>query len=255
MADVQATGNFYPLPDHQLYVPIVPGPPTHWKAVTASQRRPGEPFFLGLKVEDQWGNPSTPAGCQVKIDASANVAGLPEHVVFDGKAQTMTIEDLTCTSEGVVTFTLSIDGDVIATAGPLVITDADHAGYWGDLHGQSGETIGIGRIEDYVNFARNKAFLDAMCHQGNDFQIKKRFWDHLNEVTADWNEPGRFTTFLAMNGRAIPPWVATAMSSTPTKGVPCGVVHALLEHATRWKLTPIPFPISMKRFEKVVRTR
>ncbi|MEC7236549.1 MAG: DUF3604 domain-containing protein, partial [Pseudomonadota bacterium] len=48
---------------------------------------------------------------------------------------------------------------------------------------------------DYMNFARNKAFLDAMCHQGNDFQIKRRFWDHLNHVTAEWNEPGRFTTF------------------------------------------------------------
>ncbi|MEC7050120.1 MAG: DUF3604 domain-containing protein, partial [Pseudomonadota bacterium] len=69
------------------------------------------------------------------------------------------------------------------------------AGYWGDLHGQSGETVGIGRIEDCMNFARNKAFLDVVCHQGNDFQIKDSFWKHLNDVTADWNEPGRFTTF------------------------------------------------------------
>ena len=195
MADVQATGNFYPLPDHQLYVPVVPGPPAHWKAVTATQRRPGEPFFLGIKVEDQWGNPTTPDTCRVHIDASAKVAGLPSHIEFDGASQTLTIEGLSCADEGLVNFTLSVDGDVIATAGPLVITGAGHAGFWGDLHGQSGETIGIGRIEDYVNFARNKAFLDAMCHQGNDFQIKRRFWEHLNNVTAEWNEPGRFTTF------------------------------------------------------------
>ena len=41
MADVQATGNFYPLPDNQLTVPVVPGPASTWKAVTATQRRPG----------------------------------------------------------------------------------------------------------------------------------------------------------------------------------------------------------------------
>ena len=71
----------------------------------------------------------------------------------------------------------------------MVITDGELAGYWGDLHGQSGETVGIGRIEDY-EFARNKAFLDAVCHQGNDFQIKDSFWDHLNDVTPTTSPDG-----------------------------------------------------------------
>lgn len=195
MADVQATGNFYPLPDLQLYVPIVPGPPALWKAVTATQRRVGEPFFLGIKAEDKWGNPAVPPACKVRIEASRPVSGLPEQIRFDGKSAAVTAEELSCDTEGPVSFTLSIDGAPVATAGPLMITKGKLAGYWADLHGQSGETIGIGRIEDYMNFARNKAFLDAMCHQGNDFQIKRRFWDHLNNVTAEWNEPGRFTTF------------------------------------------------------------
>ena len=195
MADVQATGNYYPLPDLQLYVPIVPGPPALWKGVTATQRRVGDPFFLGIKVEDKWGNPTVPPACEVRIEASRPVSGLPDHVAFDGKSPTVTLEGLTCEDEGPVSFTLSIDGEIIATAGPAMITSGEFAGYWADLHGQSGETIGIGRIEDYMNFARNKAFLDAMCHQGNDFQIKRKFWDHLNNVTAEWNEPGRFTTF------------------------------------------------------------
>ena len=94
-----------------------------------------------------------------------------------------------------VSFTLSPDDGNQFAAGPLVIADAPHANFWGDLHGQSGETIGIGRIEDYMNFARNRAFLDAVCHQGNDVQIKRKFWDHLNAVTAEWDEPGRFTAF------------------------------------------------------------
>ena len=195
MADVQATGNFYPLPDCQLYVPIIPGPPAVWKAVTATRRRPGEAFFLGIKAEDKWGNPAIPAACRVGITASMPVSGLPAHVEFDGTSKTVMVEGLSCDAPGMVSFTLSPDGGDEFAAGPLVIAEGPLAGFWGDLHGQSGETIGIGRIEDYMNFARNRAFLDAVCHQGNDFQIKRKFWDHLNAVTAEWDEPGRFTAF------------------------------------------------------------
>ena len=195
MADVQATGNFYPLPGLQLTVPVLAGPAVAWKAVTATRRRPDEPFLLGIKAEDGWGNPTAPATCRVEITSSAPVDGLPEFVDFDGTRQAITVENIRCAAPGQVTFSLAVGGRTVAQAGPVVITDGELAGYWGDLHGQSGETVGIGRIEDYMNFARNKAFLDVVCHQGNDFQIKDSFWDHLNDVTADWNEPGRFTTF------------------------------------------------------------
>ena len=195
MADVQATGNFYPLPDLQLTVPVIAGPAVLWKVVTATLRRPGEPFIIGIKAEDAWGNPTTPDPCRVRIESNQPVDGLPDYVEFNGTQQAITIEDLRCATPGKVTFSCSVDGRPVAQAGPVVIENGDLAGYWGDLHGQSGETVGIGRIEDYMNFARNKAFLDVVCHQGNDFQIKDSFWTHLNNVTAHWNEPGRFTTF------------------------------------------------------------
>ena len=46
-ADVQATGNFLPLPT-QHSVPIVPGPTHHWRAVLPTLRRPGEAFQLAF---------------------------------------------------------------------------------------------------------------------------------------------------------------------------------------------------------------
>ena len=72
--------------------------------------------------------------------------------------------------------------------------DGPVAGFWGDLHGQTGETVGVNSIESYFDFARNLAFLDVTSNQGNDFQINAAFWAHLNSQTAAWNEPGRFTT-------------------------------------------------------------
>ena len=67
--------------------------------------------------------------------------------------------------------------------------------YWGDLHGQSEETIGSGSAEEYFSFARDLAGLDFAGHQGNDFQITGRFWEHLQRLTREADAPGRFVAF------------------------------------------------------------
>ena len=54
--------------------------------------------------------------------------------------------------------------------------------YWGDLHGQSGETVGTNPAESYFRYARDKAFVDIVGHQGNDFQITDAFWHELNRL-------------------------------------------------------------------------
>ena len=47
----------------------------------------------------------------------------------------------------------------------------------------------------YFDFARNKSFLDVTSHQANDFQVNNAFWRHINELTAEFHEDGRFVTF------------------------------------------------------------
>ena len=34
-----------------------------------------------------------------------------------------------------------------------------------------------------------------MCHQGNDFQITEEFWTDLNDLTREFDQPGRFIFF------------------------------------------------------------
>ncbi|MEM1163685.1 MAG: DUF3604 domain-containing protein, partial [Pseudomonadota bacterium] len=192
MADVQATGNFLPL-GQQFSVPVVPGPAHKWVAVLPTLRRPGEPFTLGLKAEDIWGNPTAQAGGQVSLSPSLPVEGLPEALDFAPDDRALTLEGLRVAEDGVLRIGVSVEGVKVAEAGPLLIRAGEVSGYWGDLHGQTGETVGVNTIESYFDFARNKAFLDVSAHQGNDFQINAAFWARLNEVTAEWNEPGRFT--------------------------------------------------------------
>lgn len=191
IADVVATRHFEPL-SRQLAVPVIPGPPDRWVAVLPTLRRPDEPFQLGLKAEDRWGNPTDQADAVFRLEASLDVTGLPDVLEYKKGQRSFVIEGLSVSQPGVLRIRIMEGGRQVAEAGPLVIRGGDKSGYWGDLHGQSGETVGVGRAEKYFDFARNLSFLDATSHQGNDFQINPDFWDALNDITARYDEPGRF---------------------------------------------------------------
>ena len=55
----------------------------------------------------------------------------------------------------------------------MIVRDKGYASYWGDLHGQSGETVGINPMREYLEFARDVAFLDVTSHQANDFRSQR----------------------------------------------------------------------------------
>lgn len=195
MADVQATGVFVPLPGPALFVTVVPGPVHRHVAILPTLRRPGQPFTLGLRAEDLWGNPTPQGATRLSVRASLPVAGLPEVIDFAPETGAMTLEGLTCAQPGELRIALVDPTGTTVHAGPLRIADRIDVHFWGDLHGQTGETVGTNTAEHYFDFARNKAFLDVAAHQGNDFQITGRFWQHLNQLTAEADEPGRFTVF------------------------------------------------------------
>ena len=194
LADVCAVGHYVPLPETPA-IAIVPGPPHVWRAVLPSLRRPGERFHLGLKCEDLWGNPTDLAAGRFRLESNLPVANLPPEVDYRAGTKAITFEDLRVDEEGLLRIQV-MDGDgAVATAGPLVIRAGALSGYWGDLHGQSGESIGVTTARQYFDFARNKSFLDATAHQANDFQVNNAFWAYLNELTAEYHADGRFVTF------------------------------------------------------------
>src|SRR5262249_33909616 len=103
------------------------------------------------------------------------------------------LDDLVADAAGDLDLRLVANGEELARANPLrVVTAAPLRRYWGDLHGQSGETIGMGSAESYFRYARGLAFIDIVGHQGNDFQITDAFWAELNRLTASFDVPGRF---------------------------------------------------------------
>ena len=196
LADVCAVGHFVPIPDTPT-IDIVPGPPAIWRAVLSSLRRPGERFHLGFKAEDKWGNPTTLAQGQFRFKSTLAVNGLPETFDYSLGERSISFENLSVGEPGELRITVldQQTGDVVAESHPMLIREGQYSGYWGDLHGQSGESIGIGTARNYFTFARDCAFLDLTGHQANDFQVNNKFWSYLNELSREFLDEGRFVTF------------------------------------------------------------
>jgi len=196
LADAFATYNFVELPE-QPCIPIVAGPAVLYKAVLPTERRIGQDFMLGFKGEDKWGNPSHQVSGRFTLEPSLPVRGLPEAIDVQAGCLSTMIDKLRVTQTGELRVTVrDADGTVVCRSNPLRITD--HGGllpYWADLHGQSEETIGTNSARALMAFARDRAFLDAMSHQGNDFQITTPFWNELNRLSAEFNQDGRFIMF------------------------------------------------------------
>jgi hypothetical protein len=192
--DAIATYDYVPLPDSPK-IAIVPGPPASWQAVLPTRVRAGEPFRLGIKATDKWGNISNRASGLVTLDANGSVIGLPDAVTFTDGEFYPAIEGLSVAAPGELQIVLSaVDGRELCRSNPLTVvgTEAPLVHFWGDTHGQSNETLGTNSAERYFAFGRDRALLDVIGHQGNDFQITDKFWRDLNALTQSFDKAGRF---------------------------------------------------------------
>ena len=195
LVDPIATFNFQPLPVQPM-IALVPGAPVRYVAVLPTLRRVGERFALRLQGEDRWGNPSDRCDVTLRLRATRPVTGLPLTVTLAPGSRAFTLDGLCVAAPGDVEIEL-LDpaGAIVARTNPLrIVAESPFLHFWGDLHGQTEETIGTGSAEAYYRFARDLAFVDACAHQGNDFQITAEFWAELNRLTAAFDEPGRFVT-------------------------------------------------------------
>jgi hypothetical protein len=193
-ADPVATYDYVALPDSPR-ISIVPGSGVRWRAVLPTLVRAGSPFRLGVKVEDSWGNPSDVGERRMRLEPSRPVNGLPDVLTMLPGAFSSLAEGLSAPAgDDIVIQCRDMSGTIVATTNPLRIAQPDQQllHYWGDTHGQSDETLGTNSARDYFLFGRDRAFLDVMGHQGNDFQITGAFWRDLNRLTAQFDAAGSF---------------------------------------------------------------
>ncbi len=196
LVDAIATYQYVELPD-QPTITIVPGPSNLLKVIMPTSRVVDQPFSLFVKSEDKWGNPSDQCDQAFRLQANLGVAGLPETISLEPGKFSLTMDNLSVGAPGDLWIELLDEHGVsVARSNPnKIVRDSTLLPYWGDLHGQSEETIGTNSAWDFYQFARDKAFLDVCVHQGNDFQITNGFWQWLNELSAEFNQDHHFVVF------------------------------------------------------------
>ena len=188
--DAIATYDYVTLPESPS-INIVPGPPRTWRATLPTLVRTGDPFRLSIKADDKWGNPSDQVDQMLFLEAEGPIEGLPENIEFRSGAFSTGLDGLKLTKDAEATIIVrDQSGNELCRTNPLrarSISTKDPVHFWGDLHGQSNETLGTNDARAYFEFARDRAFVDVCAHQGNDFQMTQEFWKDLNNLTAELN--------------------------------------------------------------------
>ena len=194
LADPIATYDYVALPDSPT-ISIVPGPGAKWFAILPTLVSVGESFRLPIKVDDKWGNPTNREDRIVRLVGDGTFSGLPETLrLIDGRFGAV-VDDLRALTPGdFVVRVVDEHDEELCRSNPMRVTAAGPRlrHFWGDTHGQSNETLGTNTARENFAFGRDRAHLDVIGHQGNDFQITGEFWRHLNALSAEFDVPGRF---------------------------------------------------------------
>ena len=179
--------------------PIVNGPPAKLVVVGPSVTTPDELAWCGTKLEDLWGNPCRDYTGTVRLNAGG-VSGLPETYTFTAEDQgAHRFEGLSVSDPGIYVIKATEEDEGLEAEGnPLVCVSSIEGArpFWGDLHGQSEETVGTNPVSSYFTFARDSALVDFAGHQGNDFQITAAVWEEIKLQANSHNDPGRFVAFV-----------------------------------------------------------
>ncbi len=149
LVDAIATYDYVALPVSPS-IDIAPGPGVRWHAILPTLVRRGEPFRFAVKCDDKWGNPSNQIETSLRLATSAGVAGLPTVLHFEGGAFAAVADGLTAISGGTIDV-LDSNGRLLCRSNPIRVVEDPQAPrhYWGDVHGQSDETLGTNSARDY----------------------------------------------------------------------------------------------------------
>ena len=172
---------------------IVGGETTGVHGFAPSVVEPGESFELSVRAQDQYFNRATG-------DIPAFEVLLNNEIVAttNAGADAITVLDLALNEPGVYWISIrSADGSITGEGNPILVEEnPEFRIYWGDTHGHSGYSEGIGTVDYFMRFARDDARLDYVTHSEHDVWLDAGEWDLIRRTSAEYDEPGKFIPYL-----------------------------------------------------------
>lgn len=152
------------------------------------------PFSISVRGEDARANRAEGAMPGWKVWANDDL--LTE--VPAGGAAISVIDNLTLATPGPVQIRVeSADGKIKGQGNPVLVkAETGPVLVWGDTHGHSGFSEGIGTAEGFMRWAREDSRLDFVTHSEHDIFMDDAEWESLRRIVIANTEEGRFIPYL-----------------------------------------------------------
>jgi len=192
--------NQYFLVTNPPVLKLIAAEPDELEVNIPSEEVIGNPTWLSVRIKDKWGNLSPQFKETIFFSSSDLKTSIPKDYIFTSKdGGAVLFEDITFQTPGIHYITVSgLKNNRVGISNPIVVLEKprEEKLFWGDLHGQTEETVGTGTVDQYFRFAKDAAALDFASHVGNDFQITNDHYKDTQRVVKEFHEPGKFVTFL-----------------------------------------------------------
>lgn len=234
--DTEGIGRFEKIEDTPL-VEVVSEREMRLVALAKSQAVVGEEISLVVRAEDKFGNIARSFRGVIEVVNQTEEPPEEEDFIegccyYPNDKGRKRVPDIVADEPGVTRFrVIDPEKNMETIAGPIIIRSPERARgeadvlnlYWGQLHGHSALSTGLGTAEEYFTYARDCSNLDFAAltdtgiwtdadHGDNgrpiDPQLMRHYLDHprwqtIRDSVRHFNHPGRFVSFLGYE------WVST----------------------------------------------
>jgi hypothetical protein len=184
-------------------IKIIGGPADSIEIAAPSMIKVGKSFDVIVRALDSYGNRSDNYRGLVTFKNSL----LHEPYRFTKEDQGAHRFTISMDKTGLHTIFVEDDNGFNAESNPILVRNKETKLklFWGDMHGQTKQTVGTGTVDEYFRFLRDVAGMDFGSWQGNDFQITKELWDEVKTKTRRYHAPGKFVLFLGYEWSGLTP--------------------------------------------------
>jgi hypothetical protein len=225
--DRDGDGSYRPV-DPFPSVTVTGASPEDFRLIAPSTVDPGETFAFDLYPADGYShNPATEYDRAIDLDAAGDAIEPPSSIdtgsessrysavenetipgdvyrVEGTRASETNANGTRATREGIGHVTAHDPGRGIAgRSNPVGVGWSDRDVYWGEIHVQGYDSIGVGTLEETFEWGRDVEGLDFCStanHYGGRYPVTSDRWADLVATTDRYNDPGSFTTFVGFEG-------------------------------------------------------
>ncbi len=187
--DHDADGVFNGIGDYPK-LDLIADKPDHLTGSAQMVQQAGKPFEFLIRAEDKYYNTSKSFSNNVSVKTEQGEMAAKNIKLVSGTARVM----LNIPRSGPQRFYLE-SSSIKGRSEPVMIFDEMPANkiFYGDMHGHTRISDGCGAdAYEYYSFGRDEANLDV-CALTDHWHYD---WPHMQKAAKEFNEPGKFITFL-----------------------------------------------------------